>query len=149
MPTSTSWSSTSAICRLDWRPSPQLALGLVVLGALAAFSALASEMPRGAAWPLAGLALMDGAWLGSRHRRQAGRVLRWVAGRPPELDGWPLRDASLHWRGPLAFLRWRDADGRTRRLAWWPDTLSRASRRELKLVAQATSDTPSTPSMAP
>ena len=149
MPHSTSWSSTSAICRLEWRPSPGLALALVVLGVLAALSAIASEMPRLAAWPVAFAALVDGAWLARRHRRAPSRQLCWVAGRPPELDGRPLSAAALHWRGPFAFLCWRDAGGRARRLAWWPDTLPRAARRELKLVAQAAVDTPATPSMAP
>lgn len=149
MPTSTSWSSTSAICRLEWRPSRQFACGLVGLGVLAAFSVLASEMPRVAAWPLAGLSLAQGVWLAVRHLRHRVRTLCWIAGRPPALDGTALSAFALHWRGPLAFLRWRDAAGRTRRLAWWPDTLPRARRRELKLVAQATVDTPTTPSMAP
>ena len=122
---------------------------LVALGALAAFSVLASEMPRMLAWPLAFAAVVDGAGLARRHRRAPVRALCWTAGRPPEIDGKALDAAVLHWRGPLAFLRWRDAGGRARRLAWWPDTLPRAARRELKLVAQATVDTPAAPSVAP
>ena len=149
MPTSTSWSSTSAICRLEWRPSAFLSAALAVLGALAGASVVASEMPGPAAWPLAALAVAQGARLGIRHRRQPVRCLCWVAGRPPELDGAPLSGAALDWRGPLAFLRWRDAGGRLRRLAWWPDTLPHEARRELKLVALAGVDTPPVPSMAP
>lgn len=122
---------------------------LVALGVLAAFSVIASGMPRVAAWPIALAAAACGAWLGIRHRRQPARDFCWASGRPPELDGKSLDAAMLHWRGPLAFLRWRDGDGRTRRLAWWPDTLPRAARRELKLVAQAMVDTPTLPSMAP
>ena len=121
-----------------------------MLGMLAAFSVLASEMPRLAAWPLASFAGAYGAWLGSRYRREPKREFCWIEGRRPELDGRPLSAVALHWRGPLAFLRWRgDADDRIRHLAWWPDTLPRAARRELKLVARATFDTPATPSMAP
>ena len=59
------------------------------------------------------------------------------------LDGVPLADAALAWRGPLAFLRWRDAAGRRGRLAWWPDTLPPAERRVLKLWS------PDGPGMAP
>ena len=142
MPTSPSWSSTSAICRLEWRPSPALSLALFALGLLAACSVIESEIPRRVDWPLAAVAIAHGARLGVRHRRQPSRGFCWVPGRPPELDGAPLDAARLHWRGPLAFLRWRDAGGCTRRLAWWPDVLPRAARRELKLVAQAARDTP-------
>lgn len=39
------------------------------------------------------------------------------------VDGLPVDALDLHWRGPLAFLRYRDATGRRQRLAWWPDTL--------------------------
>jgi toxin CptA len=121
----------------------------VALGVLAALATLASEMPRGAAWPLATLASAHGAWLARGYSRRRRRQLWWVAGRAPEVDGVSVRAATLHWRGPFAFLCWRDADGRVRRLAWWPDTLPAAARRELKLVAQAGLDTPAAPSMAP
>lgn len=149
MPTSPPSSSASATCRCDWRPSRQLTVALRLLGALAALSVLASEMPRPVAWPLAAAALGWGIWSAWRYRRAAPRRLCWVAGRAPEIDGIAVTGAVLHWRGPLAFLRWRDADGRTRRLAWWPDTLPAAARRELRLAAVVTADTPATPSMAP
>lgn len=149
MPTSSNWSSTSAICRLEWRPSAGVALALGALGLLAAIAVIASEAPRAVAWPLALAAVADGTWLAARHWRAPVRQLCWIAGRSPELDGAELAAATLQWRGPLAFLRWRDADGRTQRLAWWPDTLPRHARRELKLVALAAVDMPATASMAP
>ena len=46
-----------------------------------------------------------------------------------------LTEASLGFRGPLASLAWTAADGRRRRLLWWPDTLPSAARRQLHLVA--------------
>jgi toxin CptA len=67
----------------------------------------------------------------------------------PEVDGIVLQAAQVHWRGPLAFLQGRDADGRVLRCAWWPDTLPRSVRRELRLVAQVAPGTPTTPAMAP
>jgi toxin CptA len=149
MPTSTAWSSTSAICQLDWRPSRALTAGLHVLGLLAGLSTLASEMPRALAWAMAMLAMAYAGWLARRYRRLAPRRLAWLAGRPPELDGTALQQATLEWRGPLAFLRWRDAEDRARRLAWWPDTLPRAARRELRLVAEVAPHGPSAPAMAP
>lgn len=149
MPTSPPSSSASATCRCDWRPSRQLTLTLILLGVLAALSVLASAMPRPAAWPLAAAALGWGPWSARRYRRAAPRRLCWIAGRAPEIDGVAAPGAVLRWRGALAFLRWRDADGRTRRLAWWPDTLPAAARRELRLAAAVIPDTPATPSMAP
>lgn len=149
MPTSTSWSSASAICQLEWRPSRALTTGLRLLGVLAGLSTVACEMPRILAWPVAALAIAYGEWLARRYRRLPPRRIWWLAGRPPELDGVVLEQATLGWRGPLAFLGWRDAEGRTRRLAWWPDTLPRTVRRELRLVAAVAPHAPSTPSMAP
>jgi len=124
-------------------------MALCLLGALAALSVLASEMPRAVAWPLAAAALAWGLWSAVRNHRAAPRRLCWVAGRAPEIDGVAAAGAVLHWRGPLAFLRWRDGDGRTRRMAWWPDTLPAAARRELRLAATVLPDTPAPPSMAP
>jgi toxin CptA len=149
MPTSTAWCSTSAICQLEWRPSPAFGVALCMLALLAAISVVAGEMPAPVAWPLALAALAYGGWLARRYLGQPACRLSWIAGRAPELDGIALQDARLHWRGPLAFLQGRDADGRMRRLAWWPDTLPRTARRELRLTAEVPADTTSTPSMAP
>jgi toxin CptA len=55
----------------------------------------------------------------------------------------------LQWRGPLAFLRWRDSDGRMHRLAWWPDVLPVAARRELRLAALDGAGAVPAASMAP
>src|SRR3546814_14715060 len=53
------------------------------------------------------------------------------------LDGQTLAAATLRWRGPLAFLRWRDAGGQGGWLVWWPDTLPAAARRVLRIAASA------------
>ena len=149
MSISTTWSGASAICQLEWRPSRALGATLRVLGVLAAASIMASDLPSAGAWPLALAALAYGEWHARGYRGQPSRRLWWVAGRTPEIDGAPLQDARLHWRGPLAFLQGRDDDGRWLRLAWWPDTLSAASRRELRLVASVPVDRAATRSMAP
>jgi toxin CptA len=57
--------------------------------------------------------------------------------------------AELRWRGPLAFLAWRDRDRRCHRLAWWPDMLSAAGRRELRLAAMMAEAAHSRRRMAP
>jgi toxin CptA len=131
------WSNGSVNCRLEWRPSRLLQAALILLGVLAALSVLASEMPRLFAWPVAIAAIGYGTW---RARREGHRhtLFFWFPGngRPPTVDGRPMVDACLHWRGPLAFLRWREAaGGRWRHAAWWPDTLPVAQRRELRLAA--------------
>jgi toxin CptA len=117
---------------------------LLLLSVLAPFAVLASEMPRPAAWPLALVAAAFGLRTAHREARRPPRRLELPAGAGRALlDGVPLADAALAWRGPLAFLRWRDAAGRRGRLAWWPDTLPPAERRVLKLWS------PDGPGMAP
>ncbi len=131
------WSNGSVNCRLEWRPSRLLQAALILLGLLAAVAVLGSEMPRLFAWPFAVFALGHGAWQARREGRSA-RLVFWFPGngRPPSVDGTPMLDARLDWRGPLAFLRWRErAGGRWRRGAWGPDTLPAAQRRELRLAA--------------
>jgi toxin CptA len=122
---------------------------LRLLGVLGALSVLASDLPRPLAWPPAAAAL---AWGLYRARAEAARpacTLVWPSASAPALDGTPLRDARLHWRGPLAFLRWRDADGRSRCLGWWPDTLAASARRELRLAAEAAAAAARARSVAP
>jgi toxin CptA len=108
---------------------------LLMLSALAPFAVLASEMPRIAAWPLACAAAVFGLHRAVRESRRPTHLL--VVGEKggATLDGQPLADAVLSWRGPLAFLHWRDAAGRRGRLSWWPDTLPPAERRVLKLCS--------------
>jgi toxin CptA len=111
---------------------------------------LVSEMPRTAAWPLAVAILIYGGGLARREWRRPRRELVFPHGDAPVLvDGRPARDVALQWRGPLAFLRWRDEHGRLHRLAWWPDTLPPARRRELRLAAAAREAAPGRASMAP
>jgi toxin CptA len=93
-------------------------------------------MPKTFAWPLAGLALGYGGWLACREARISGCWFVWPGGDqgPITLDGRDVKEMSLHWRGPLAFVRFRDAHGRIRHLSWWPDTLETRMRRELRLA---------------
>ncbi|WP_236685880.1 hypothetical protein [Pseudoxanthomonas suwonensis] len=106
---------------------------------LAPLSVLGSDLPRIAAWPLAAAAAAYGLW---QLRREAGRaprqlVLATTAGGIDTLDGQPLQACRIAWRGPLAFVHAIGHDGRGQRLAWWPDTLPRPLRRELRLAAAA------------
>jgi len=136
MPNSTRSSPASGPCRLEWRPSRWLLAALLILALLAPVSVLASGLPRAWAWPLALAAL---GWGIASVRRQARRPVRRLvlAADGGELDGHALRGWSVAWRGPLAFVRAVDGQGRCHRLAWWPDTLPPAARRELRLAALA------------
>jgi len=129
-------SSASVSCRIEWRPSRWVIGALFALGMFAAFSVLASAMPRWAAWPLSVSALA----YGMRQARREWRLSRhefFFPGNdlPVMLDGLPIDKAEVQWRGPLAFLLWRDLRDRPMRLSWWPDTLPAERRRELRLAA--------------
>ena len=129
-------SSGSVSCRLEWRPSRWVTGVLSLLGILAAFSILASEMPRLAAWPLALSALAFGLGRAWRESRSPACEFFFPGNDlPVMLDGTPVDSVEVQWRGPLAFVRWQGRDGRIRRLSWWPDTLPAARRRELRLAA--------------
>lgn len=136
MPSSARSSAGSSTCRIEWKPSRLMGALLVILSLLAGFAVLASEMPRLAAWPMAALAIAHGlrlAW--NELRRPRSRFVFAGQDAAVEVDGRKVGNASVTWRGPLAFVRWRDRDGRQRHLAWWPDTLPEAARRELRLAA--------------
>ena len=147
MPESPNSSHASAACRpraegaagrVEWRPSRLLAAFLALLGPLAAGAVLASEMPRAAAWCLAAAALVHALRLAMRERARAPVDVA-CGGRAGavSVDGVPVEGAELHWRGSLAFLRWRDTNGRVCRLAFWPDTLDAKQRRALRLAAES------------
>jgi len=149
MPHSIYSSSASAPCRIDWHPSRWLAGTLVVIGLLAALSVLESEIPRIPAWAIAVLAILDGFRLSRAALGSPPRTLVWPIGGAPVLDGVTLHEPHLHWRGPMAFLRWRNETGRMHRLVWWPDTLPSAARRELRLAAAEAIAASPAASMAP
>ena len=138
--------------RLQWQPSRLLSLALVLMGLLAGLSVIASEMPLAWSVPLALLAAGDGV---RQARRELARPARWlVAGTAdtlpgPTLDGQPISELTVQWRGPLAFMRFRDADRRWQRLAWWPDTLDSRGRRELRLAIPVQATAHPATSMAP
>ncbi|HEX7801803.1 MAG TPA: hypothetical protein VF471_03485 [Pseudoxanthomonas sp.] len=143
-------SSASVSCRLEWRPSRWVIGALLFLGLLAAWAVLASGMPRLAAWPMAVSALAYACWRARCESGLANHML-FLPGNelPAMLDGLPIEQARVQWRGPLAFLLWRDRQGRPQRLSWWPDTLSAASRRELRLAASGLEAARDRPRMAP
>lgn len=139
----------AAGCRLERRPSHWLAAALALLGALAAFAVLASEMPRTAAWPLALAALAHGAWLAWREASAEPGEIVVAANCRCSVDGRAVEALRVRWRGPLAFVQWREADGRRGAHVFWPDALPAARRRELRLAAPAPAPARGAASMAP
>jgi toxin CptA len=137
------------VVRLAWRPSRWLAVALAGLGALGTCAVLACGMPRWIAIPLALLSALQGPWLARGHLRAPVRAVAWPMDGDPTIDGARMEGVRLHWRGPLAFLCYRDAAGRDHRLAWWPDTLQGGQRRELRLAAASAPTPVATASMAP
>src|SRR3546814_17480109 len=107
-------------------------------------------MPRIAAWPLALSALAHGGWLAWREARAArGELVIAGEGGRASVDGRAVEDLSVRWRGPIAFVEWRDGDGRRRRHVFFPDPLPAARRRELRLAAPAPGPARRASSVAP
>lgn len=148
-PGSRPWSSASAPCRIEWRPSRWLIAALLVFAILAPLAVLASEMPRAAACLLAAAASLQGAQLALRESRRPRRSLLFTADGQLLVDDAEASAVQLQWRGSLAFITWRGPDGRRQRLAWWPDTLPPRWRRELRLAVDRLAPAPGGPSVAP
>lgn len=143
-------SSASVPCRLERRASPLLIAALLVLAAAATFAMLVSEMPRVAAWPLALAALAHGAWLAWREAGMVpGEFVIPHTGARAMVDGKVVDDLVVRWRGPIAFVQWRDGDGHRRRHVFFPDTLPAARRRELRLAVPAPAPARRAASVAP
>lgn len=150
MPKSRRSSTASAPCRLEWRPSWLLAGSLLALGLLAATGILGSAIPAAAAWPSAALVVGYGGWLGVRELRRPVRRLTIADGAGAVIvDGVAVAAFAVQWRGPLAFVHWRDASGPRRRLQFAPDTLDLPARRELRLAMIARAAARAAGSMAP
>ena len=133
MPDLPPWSQTSANCRLEWRPSAWPPLLLRLLGAAGAFSLVVSGLPRMVIWPGALLALGYGLVASRRQADQPWIELE-LDDETVQIDDEPVERFRVFWRGPLVFARWRDCEGRTQRIVWWPDTLDPTARRELRLA---------------
>ncbi|MBW8311897.1 MAG: hypothetical protein K0M64_07645 [Rhizobium sp.] len=136
-------SSASSTCRIDWRPSRWLPRVLRLIGLLAGLSLLLSALPASLRSPLAALAAAEGWRLARRERRRpplslsaTGAILRIMNGGE---EGPVLHAPRLREQGPLTLLCATLPGGRRLRLAWWPDTLDAAGRRQLRLAVAAMS----------
>jgi toxin CptA len=85
-----------------------------------------------------------------QQRRKPVRQLVFPGGDSPvQIDGVAVESVVVQWRGPLAFVTWRESSGGRQRLSWWPDTLPPERRRELRLAAGREDASRSRPGMAP
>ena len=137
MPSSPPSSPGSAPCRREWRPSRWQTAAHLLFAVLLPWAVQASALPAAAHWPLGLLAAAGGALQGWRYRRRPMRSILIPPGdSPAQIDGEPVEGISLHDRGPLLQLSWRQ-HGRRQACLFWPDTLPPPRRRELRLAIRA------------
>lgn len=148
MQNSPHWSNASAACRIDWRPSRVCILALMALALLAPLSLFATDLPPAPTWLGAALACACGLRSARAYARLPRCSLRIVPGATAQCDGEPMDALRVQWRGPLAFMAWRDRQGRVQRRVWWPDVLDAARRRELRLAMQRCETAPRAASVA-
>src|SRR3546814_17355461 len=107
-------------------------------------------MPRIAAWPLALSALAHGGWLAWREARAArGELVIAGEGGRASVDGRAVDDLSVRWRGPTAFVEWRDGDGCRRRHVFFPHPPPPARRLYLQTADPSLLTTPRGPQWGP
>ena len=131
-----------------WRPSRQQQAVLAMLTAAAVLATLNCALPAVAASPAAAAVAVRGGWLVVREGRRPPLTLELAPGHAA-VDGASVTELQVAWRGPLAFLRWRDTDGRVHRRTWWPDVLPPRDRRRLRLAAGNETASPVVASVAP
>jgi len=128
-------------CRIDWRPSRGVAVATGLLGLLALWSLGLSALSIPASSALAVAVVIHSVFLMGRELRREPFTFVWAGGDADATLNFTARTQSLSGpklflRGPLASLRGKDETGRSRIYLWWPDTLSSAARRQLRLVDQ-------------
>jgi toxin CptA len=123
-------------CRIEWHRSRLLCASLACLGLLAALAVLLSALSLWMAVPLALAVAARGLWLAWAEYRCPVAHLHIESteqGLCLWLDGRPARLLRVKLRGTVAVLE-LEAAGRRHRLGWWPDTLTPAIRRTLRLL---------------
>lgn len=142
-------SPISAPFRCDWRPSRWLTCALLGLAVLAAISIVNCRLEPGYAWPLGVCVLGCGLLQTRAELRKPGRSI--LIPQPPSspcIDAMPVERIELLERGPLLVLRWW-LGKQSQQLLFWPDTLPRAQRRELRLAVKAHGVSRQPPGVAP
>ena len=137
-------SNASLHCRLEWRPSRWLLVGIASLALLAIVSIWLSVLPAWACVFGSGLIVGYAAWRLRQEMQRAPAQIAWAGGDAPvvvehalEQDGRSVefRFVALNIRAGLVVLCVADEHDRRSRWVWWPDTLDARSRRALRLAA--------------
>ncbi len=128
----------SAPCRLEWRPSRWQCRAQLLIGALLPWALVASDLREGWGLPL-GLLAMAAAWAQAwwQARQPPCAILLPAGEGAVRVDGEPVSELCLRSRGGLVQLGWRCPAGHRQWRLFWPDTLTPAKARELRLAAQA------------
>ncbi len=119
------------------------------LAVLAPCAALASDLPIWVGGTVAALAACFALGLAVRELRGDTHQVVIDGSGGATVDGQAVEGFRIDWRGALGFVSWRDTAGLLHRRSLWPDTLSPALRRELRLAIPASSAVRSTDSMSP
>lgn len=149
MPSPPRSSPGSAPCRLEWRPSRWQCGAQLLMTALAPWALYRTAVPDGWHGPAAVLAVAWGLAQAWRYWHAPTRsIVIPPYDAPAQVDGEPVQDLQLSDRGVLLQVAWRCRGRRHWRL-FWPDTLSPAQRRELRLAVRAYCISRSRPAVAP
>ncbi len=149
MPSPPRSSPGSAPCRLEWRPSRWQCGAQLLMTALAPWALYRTAVPDGWHGPAAVLAVAWGLAQAWRYWHAPTRsIVIPPDDAPAQVDGEPVQDLQLSDRGVLLQVAWRCRGRRYWRL-FWPDTLSPAQRRELRLAVRTHCISRSRPAVAP
>jgi len=123
---------------------------LVALGLLSALSLWLSALPWWAALMAAAVAVTIAAHEAQLQASQPRCSLVWQGGSEEASVNFADRSESWHsvkasFRGSIVALSGVDAEGRTQRLIWWPDTLDARERRRFRLAASELQHASKTP----
>ncbi len=122
---------------------------MLTLAVLAPWATLSSDLPVRVGAIAAVLAVCFAMGLAVRELRRTAQAVVIDASGAATIDGQAVEALRIDWRGTLGFMSWRDAAGRIHRRSLWPDTLSPALRRELRLALPASGAVRGSDSMSP
>lgn len=141
-------SNASPPLRLELGASRALATALVGIGVLAGVGLFLTDLPLPVATAATPACAAWGFVLARREHRRPSRHVVLTATGDARIDDVRVDDLRIDWQGPIAMLSWTVGDRRQRVVAW-PDVLSAAQRRELRLWTLTRPSRAATAAVAP